>query len=82
MVQFSVYNNLLPLNIMDLVYIKFPQVQGIGGNSDGNFIISHKEIHFDNIGNVTTDYIGIREVSQNLSKGAISYDSEVQSYKI
>jgi hypothetical protein len=59
------YNNLLPLNIMDLVYADLPEVGNTGKSADGNYIIARKELSFDGSGNLTTTYTGIREVAQN-----------------
>lgn len=78
----TVYNNLLPLGISDLIYVDIPEYGIAGNSSSGNYIIFRKEIHFDGIGNVTTLYKGIREVSQNISIAKDEEKSEINSYKI
>ena len=76
-------NKLLPLNLMDLIYVKFPQRGQIGKSSDGNFIISSKVIDFDNTGDVTVTYTGIREVAQSISTAEdLQESSQITPYKI
>ena len=80
--KLTVLNNLLPLNIMDLIYVRFPQNSKVGRTTDGNFIISQKKLIFDNIGNVTTEYIGIREVSQSVNTAQNQESRHIVPYNI
>lgn len=81
-VQLTLQDNLLPLNLMDMIYIKFAQDGGVGRNSDGNFIIGKKELIFDGGGRLTSIYTGIREVSQNINKAEANKKSNISVYKI
>ena len=81
-ITITLYNNLLPLNILDLVYVEVPELGTVGNSASGNYIISRKEHHFDKLGNVTSVFKGIREVSQNTNIAEEEQRQEVTSYKI
>lgn len=78
----TTYNSLIPLNILDLIYAEIPENNSTGQGTNGNYIISRKEIVFDSTGNVTCVYTGIREVSQNVAMVENSNESTMTTYKI
>lgn len=80
--KLTVSNNLLPLDILDLIYVRFPQNNKVGRTTDGNFIISQKKLIFDNLGNLTAEYTGIREVSQSVNKAETQEGRHITPYKI